>query len=54
MTAFVCSGRNLLKLSQGKSAFNWGNMSSNAMITPTLMPTAPQMSVDIVKAFATE
>ena len=44
ITALVWSGRNLPKLVQGKPRFSSGIYNCAAMITPTSMPTTPQMT----------
>ena len=45
ITAFVCSGRRRLYVSQGRSKLSAGNSSCEAMITPTSIPTMPHTTV---------
>ena len=45
ITALVCSGLSLPKLSQGVSKFSTGHTSCAAINTPTSMPTIPQTTV---------
>jgi hypothetical protein len=53
ITALVCSGRRRPKLNHGKSKASPGQINSAAMMTPTSMPTMPQITVTMANCRTT-